>query len=222
MGLFDIFGSGDQSQAAADQIRSLQQALATLQGYYGQAQDALTQNYTAGLQPFLQNYAQAGQGTTQLGNVLGLNGPNGSQQALETFENTPGYQFTVQQGDNAINANAGASGTLNSGNTLKALSDYNRNAAQTGYNNYVSQLQPYLGYSSQSAGGIGNLYAGLGNQLGNLLQSEGNAAYGGISSMGNAQANAALSGLNGSANSLNFGMNLLSGLSQFLPMPMPG
>lgn len=61
----------------------------------------------------------------KLGNVLGLNGPAGNQSALAALKSTPGYQFQLQQGNNAINAAAAAGGTLNSGNQQLALANYN-------------------------------------------------------------------------------------------------
>jgi hypothetical protein len=214
--IFDIFDNSAQQQAAQAQTQGIQQGISSLNSYYGQGAGALNQNYSAGLQPFMQNTSQANQGTTQLGNVLGLNGANGSQQAQQTLQNTPGYQFQKQQGNNAINAAAAANGTLNSGNQLTALSNYNQGLAGTTYNNYVSQLQPYLGYSTSSAQGQGNLYSGLGDQLSSLYQGQGNAAYGADTSIGNANANAALGNLSASRNLMNAGMNLGSSLLGFL------
>jgi hypothetical protein len=195
VGIFDIFGTGDQQAAAASQIQGLEQGYNLGTGYtnqaigslntgagtanaalgtgygnaatalntgYGNASTALGQNYAASIAPYLQNYGQATQGTTQLGNVLGLNGAAGNASALQALQNTPGYQFQLQQGDNSVNAAAAANGTLNSGNQLLALSNYNQGLAGTTYNNYVSQLQPYLGAANAAAGGIASGYQGLG------------------------------------------------------------
>jgi len=216
MSLFDIFDTNAQQNAANAQIAGINAGYGQLSQLYGQGQNALTTNFTAGLAPFLQNYSGSQAGTTQLGNVLGLNGPNGSQTALQTLQNTPGYQFQQQQGNNAINAAAAANGTLNSGNQALALSQFNQGLAGTTYNNYVSQLQPYLGYSTNSAGGVGNLYSGLGTALNNSFMGQGNAAYGAQTSIGNANANADLAALNASANIWNAGMNLGSGLLGFV------
>src|ERR1700727_823061 len=114
MSWLDIFNNNAQQQAAGDQIAGIQSGWNTLQNLYGTGAGALNTNYAAGLQPFLQNYGQSQGGTQQLGNVLGLNGPAGSGQALTTLQSTPGYNFTLQQGENAVNANEAAQGTLNS------------------------------------------------------------------------------------------------------------
>lgn len=216
MGLFDIFNNSNAQQAAQDQIQGIQTGLNQLNNYYGQGANALQTNYAAGLQPFQTNFNNAQSGTTALGNALGLNGASGNAAATAAFQNNPGYQFQLQQGDNAINAAAAANGTLNSGNQLKALSDYNQGLAGTSWNNYVSNLQPYLGAANSAATGIGTMNAGLGNQLSNLFQSQGNAAYGANTSIGNANANAQLANNNASANGINALMNLGTGLLGFL------
>jgi hypothetical protein len=216
MGLFDLFSSDDAQKAAQAQTAGIQQGYSQLSDLYGQGRGALTTNYTAGLQPFLTNFSNANQGTTALGNALGLNGQSGNQAAIQAFQNNPGYQFQLQQGDNAINAAAAANGTLNSGNQLKALSDYNQGLAGTSWQNYVSNLQPYLNAAQGAAYGIGNLYSGLGSTLGNSFQGQGNAAYGANTSIGNANANAELANYNASGNLMNAGMSLASGLFGFL------
>jgi hypothetical protein len=209
MGIFDIFGTSDQTAAAQAQIGGINSgynlasgninqginalqsnfgaantalgsnygtaagalttgannAASSLTSGYGQGVNALQSNYASSLAPYLQNYGQAQGGVNQLGNVLGLNGPAGSNQALQTLQNTPGYQFQLQQGDAAINAQAAATGQNASGNQALALSNYNQGLAGTTYNNYVSQLQPFLGASNAAAGGIASGYQGLGQSL---------------------------------------------------------
>ncbi|WP_205757758.1 hypothetical protein, partial [Lactobacillus crispatus] len=114
--------------------------------------------------------------------------------------NTPGYQFQLQQGNNAINAAAAANGTLNSGNQAIALSNYNQGLAGTTYNNYVSQLQPYLNASNAAAGGIANTYTGLGNATAGQYDTLANLGWQQQTGIGNANANADLAAYNASGN----------------------
>jgi hypothetical protein len=211
MGLFDIFNTNDQTAAANAQIQGVNTGLGQLNQNYDAGRNALTTNYAAGLQPFRANFTNAQKGTNALGNALGLNGAQGNADALAAFKNNPGYQFQLQQGDNAILAAqaAGGGGGLESGNTLKALSDYNQGLAGTSWNNYVSQLQPYQGAATAAAGGIGTLYGGLGTALGANYTNQGNAAYGANTSIGNANANADLAGLTASGNLWGAGLGLL-------------
>lgn len=135
---------------------------------YGAGSNLLSSNYSSAIAPYLQNYTQAQGGVTQLGNVLGLNGPAGSDAALKTLQATPGYKFQQGTLDDTVNAAAAANGTLNSGNQLLALNKVNQGLADTTYNNYVSQLQPFLGASNAAAGGISGGYQGLGQGLAGL------------------------------------------------------
>ena len=200
MGIFDIFGTGDQQKAAQDQIAGLNAANSAATGNINAGTTALTTDYTKALQPYLTNYSTANSGTTALGNVLGLNGPAGNQSASQALQSTPGYQFQLQQGDAAINAQAAATGQNASGNQALALSNYNQGLAGTTYNNYVSQLQPFLGASNAAAGGIANVNTGLGNATASQDNTLANLNYQTQTGIGNANANADLAGLTASGN----------------------
>ena len=160
-----------------------------LAGAYGQGANALNQNYAAALQPFQQNYNAAAAGQNQLGNLLGLNGPNGSAQAQQTLQNMPGYQFALNQGTQNVLRNQAATGQLNSGATNMDLNNYAQGQASQNYNNYVSQLQPYLGAAGNAASGIGGVNTGLGNQLGGLYQGLGQGQAGISTGLGGQLAN---------------------------------
>jgi hypothetical protein len=202
MGLFDVFGTGDQTNAANAQISGINAGLGNLTQSFGQGRNALTTNYSAGLQPFIQNYGQAQAGGTALGNALGLNGASGNAAATAAFQNNPGYNFQLQQGQNAILANQAKTGQLASGATNLDLDQYSQGLANQGWGQYVNNLQPYLGAQNSAAAGIGGLYSGLGNQLNQNYGNLGNAQYGAATSIGNANANADLAGLGASANAL--------------------
>lgn len=202
MGLFDVFNTTDQRQAANDQIAGITAGLGDLTKSFGQGRGALQTNYSAGLQPFIQNYGQARQGGTALGDALGLNGPQGNAAAVAAFQNNPGYQFEKQQGMDAILANQAKSGELASGNTNLDLMKYGTGLADQSWGRYIQNLQPYLNQEDQAASGIGGLYSNLGNQLNQNFQGQGNAQYGAATSIGNANARADLAGLDASGNAL--------------------
>jgi hypothetical protein len=220
MGIFDIFNTSDQTAAAQAQIAGINKGYNQLEGLYGQGRQAITGNYTSGLAPFQAALGPSQAGVTAYGNAVGANGPAGNAAATNAFLNNPGYQFQLQQGDNAINAQAAATGMNNSGNQLIDLSKFNQGLAGTSWNNYVSSLAPYFGYNTATNQGIGSLYGSLGSQLLGNYGTQGNAAYGAQSSIGNANANADLAGLDASANSLGaiiggvkLGANILGSLS---------
>jgi hypothetical protein len=82
----------------------------------------------------------------------------------------------------------------------QALANYNQGLAGTTYNNYVSQLQPYLGASNQAAGGIAGVDTGLGNATAGQYNNLGQLGYASQTGIGNANANADLSAYNASGN----------------------
>ena len=120
----------------------------------------------------------------------------------------PGYQAAIKAGDASVNAAAAANGTLGSGNQLLALSKENQGLASQNYNNYASQLQPYLGASNAAAGGIAGVNTGLGNQTNANYTNLANLNYGADTSIGNANASAALANQSMDMNLLSGGLNL--------------
>ncbi|MFC5861096.1 hypothetical protein ACFPT7_02195 [Acidicapsa dinghuensis] len=57
---------------------------------------------------------------------------------------TPGYQFALNQGENAVQASAAANGSLLTGGTLNAEQQFGQGLANTNYNNVYNQaLQSY-------------------------------------------------------------------------------
>lgn len=202
MGIFDIFGTGDQQAAANAQIQGINSGLSSATNYINQGSNALQTNYAAALQPYTQNYNQAQSGVTALGNVLGLNGASGNASATQALNATPGYAFQANAGNSAINAQAAATGQ-NGGNQALALANYNQGLAGTTYNNYVSQLQPYLGASNAAAGGIAGVNTGLGNAIAGQDNTLANLNYTAATGIGNANANADLAGLTASGNIFN-------------------
>jgi len=186
--LSDLFGGA--GNAAQAQQQAMMQGLGASQNNANSALNALQTTTNQALPYFQSNWNTAQGGVSRLEDLLGLNGPAGSQNAQAALATMPGYQFTLGQGNNAINAAAAANGTLGSGNQALALQKYGQGLAQQNYGNYVNQLMPFLNLSSNTAGGIGNLYSNLGaNEAGvynNLNKNELDL----ISGYGNAQANA--------------------------------
>jgi hypothetical protein len=204
-----LFGGADN--AAQAQIAGIQAGQQQAAGNINTGNQALQTNYAAALQPFTQNFGTATQGVGALGNALGLNGPQGDQSALTALKTTPGYQFQLGQGQNAINAAAAAGGTLNSGNQDIALSNYNQNLAGTTYNNYVSALQPYLGAANQAATGISNVDTGLGSGLNANQNTLANLNMGANVGIGNANASADLANQSLGLGLLGGGLSALTG-----------
>ena len=127
--------------------------------------------------PYLQNALSGtvsnGTGAgNQIAGMLGLNGQQGQNDAFNTWKNSTGYQFGLDQGMNSITGNAATQGLLNSGSTLKALNTYGQNYADTQYQNYLNPLQNLLGSGISAA----NAISGAGNVSQSQEQSQGSGS----------------------------------------------
>ena len=99
---------------------------------------ALQSMYNENVSLMKPTYDNGATAQTQIQSLLGLGGDPTSAQA--TLAATPGYQFALNQSQNAVNANAYAAGLGNSGAALKSLQQNANGLASQNYNTYVNQL----------------------------------------------------------------------------------
>jgi len=139
----------------------------------------------------------------ELSGFLGLGGDQAAtQEAFQTYLNSTGYQFDVDQGENAITSNRAAAGLLNSGATLKALDTYGTGQAQQFGQQYLSNLSGMV----NTGAGAANALAGEGQNYAGAVSSNNNSAA-------TVAANAGLSAANSVSNALASGVNAFA-LSQ--------
>ena len=158
-----------------------------------------------------QPWVTAGQNaSSQLQAGMGSNGTNGAltqQFTPSMYQQSPGYQFQMDQGTQAVTNNASATGGVNSGNTLKALTSYGQGLAnqdyyqaQNAYQGWQSQAYNMLnGISRQGQAGASNQAAagnGVGQLVGNNMMGAGNALAAGQVGMSNALSGGLQSGGN--------------------------
>lgn len=115
----------------------------------------------------------------------------------QLLSNLPGYQFQMNQGNQAVQRNLAAAGLLQSGAAGKALQQYGQGVASNYAGQYVNGLQSLAGLGQTSVANTGAVGANTANQIGS------NQIY-----AGNAQA----SGYAGTANAVNSGLSGLTGL----------
>lgn len=155
----------------------------------------LINQYTSDISPYTTSGTNA---LTAQENLLGLNGAAGTgaqQQAFNNFNNSTGYQWGLNNGLNAINSNAYASGDADSGATLKALQDRGTQLANSQFNTYYNDLN---GLSNQGL----DAYRSLANEM--------NTATSGEASSNTAAANASSSGVLGETSAATTGLNGLT------------
>lgn len=205
-----IIGGGASKSAAKTQSAAAQQA--------AQLQYQMYQQTANRLQPWVDTGTAA---QSQLGGLLGLSGYTASgvgglgtgalttpfQPTMQQLSQTPGYQFTLQQGVNAVQNEftaAGQGGGITPGGTAapsgpeaQGTAQYAENLASTTYQqqfqNYWSQLNNIYNMLSGTSSTGANAAAGVGQAgqaaatgAGNALQAAGAAQAGGTVGAANA------------------------------------
>jgi hypothetical protein len=182
-----LFGSGYQDAANATKT-GLTTGYNQATPLFQQGREALTAGYTSALDPYNKILQQTAPGVNAYGTALGLGGdPAAVQKQLEA---TPGYQFNLDQGLQAIDRSAASRGLTTSGNTLAAEQKYGAGLASQTYNDYVTNLARFLPQELAAAGGAANAYTGGANAISGSLGNQAILGYNTQAGIGNAQASA--------------------------------
>lgn len=112
--------------------------------------DAALQKILSGYQP----YSDAGTGAlSQLSDLTGANSPLNKQFSFNPsdLQNDPGYKFTLDQGQKAIQRSAAAQGNLFSTGTMKSLAGYTEGSANQYFGDAYNRALSTFGTNRQSA-----------------------------------------------------------------------
>lgn len=129
-------------------------------------------------------------GTQAINSLANLSGLNGSAD-FSSFERSPGYQFRLQQGEQALNRSAAARGRLDSGATMQDLMNYGQGMASQEFGAHYNRLaglagagqtstNQLAGFGAQAAAAQGNAMAGMGQARASGYINQGNALSSGI------------------------------------------
>lgn len=122
--------------------------------------------------------------------LVGLQDPNFQKDfTMDNFQEDPGYNFRLKEGMKALNNAASARGMANSGATVKALGDYNQNAASQEYSNVFNRFNANRDSRWNKLAGLAGVGQTATNQIGQAGQNYANQA--GENMMGGANAQAA-------------------------------
>lgn len=152
MALSNVFSDKNERKAKDDLVGGYNSGLNKLEGSYGRAQDRYW-NYEKEARPAAGAYSDA----------LGLNGADGNARAVNQFQAGPGYQFQLQQGQQAINRTAASRGMLASGNTSLDLLRYSQGLADQEYDDYLNRLDGQQRFGLGVADRAGAIDTGLGD-----------------------------------------------------------
>jgi hypothetical protein len=218
-GLFSAIGarSASRTQANAATQAANTQAAATrdtndmLKGF--------RQEDIARFQPFMQSGLQA---QNALAYNMGL-GPRPDGYA--GFQASPGFQFAMDQGREAVQGSVAARQGLNSGAAMAELQRMGMGLGNQEFGNYMNRLQGMAAGGQNAAGMQGQASMGYGGQIGgNMMQGGQNAAQG-IANVGNARAAGTVGAANAFNNALTQGVGMWQQnrmMNAFAPQPQGG
>lgn len=150
--------AANASQAAGSAATGVQQATGTANNTLGGVVNLETSN----LQPYL---AAGAQGVNSLAGALAPGGSLTQQFSgpdPNNVSSTPEYQFQEQQGLQALQRSAAATGSLGTGGTLKAITQYGQGLASTSYQQaYNNALNTFQTNRNNALSGFTTL-AGIG------------------------------------------------------------
>jgi hypothetical protein len=200
-----LFSNDTAEEAARQRNQGLQQGYDALASTYGQGRDALTSGYGKAGDLYSGLLSSTGAGAGAYGDASGANGAAGYDRARANFQQNPGYQFQMDQGQQALNRSHAAAGNLNSGNADADTLKFAQGLANQSYSGYLAGLQPYLGGQQAATAGAANAAAGLGQGLNQSYMGQGGAANANYTGQGASNAAATM-------NNYNVGQNQLGAL----------
>ena len=133
-----LIGAASANKAAKAQTNAANSDIALQREIY--------EDTSAKFQPFLDSGQNA---------LAGYNfelGMGERPEGYRGFQQTPGYQFGLQQGMDAVEARGAVSGGVNSGSTLTALNRFGQDYATGEYNNYLNRLSGVMSSGQNAAG----------------------------------------------------------------------
>jgi hypothetical protein len=154
-----------------------------------------------------------GQAVSTLSSMVEPGGSLSHNFGAQDFQTDPGYDFRLQQGQQALDRSAAAKGNLFSGGTLKANDQYNQGFASNEYQNAYNRFQENRGTQYNQLAGLAGMgqtsvaqTGAAGSQYG---ANAGNTMFQGQTQAANAQA----AGLGAMSQGINQGIN--SGLNWY-------
>ena len=166
--------TGANQQADAIQSASNTQAASAQAGIDQQKQ--MLEAFQKVLSPFVTA------GTGALGaqqNLLGLNGNDAQQSAISAIQASPQFTSMQKAGQDAILANASATGGLRGGNVQGALSQFSPQLLAQLIQQQLGNLSGLTSMGENAAAGVGNAGLQTGQGIAGLLQQQGAATAGG-------------------------------------------
>lgn len=168
---------GAANKASGDQVRAAQLGIDEQRRQFDDIQKLL--------RPYIDSsYTALG----QQGDLLGLNGSDKYQTAVQGIQNSPEFGAYTQQGEDALLQNASATGGLRGGNLEGALAQFRPSLLNQLIQQRLGNLGNVVNVGQNSAAMTGNFGANSSNNISNLFGQQGAAQAGAALATGKANA----------------------------------
>lgn len=138
---------------------------------------------------FFQLHPEYGQFASLYGQQAPGAAPAPPTNPTDILKNSPGYQFRLNQGLEALGNSGSARGGAFSGNMMKAISDYGQGTASDEYWKLINALMQMSSSGQNAAANLGGFGANVASNVGSNIIGAGNANAAGIVGAGNAITN---------------------------------
>ena len=185
MGLFSLIGSvigGNKAKKASKKAQAIQQE------YQQKALDEQRRQFDvtrADYAPYLQSGLG---GLSGLSDLIGINGADAQSAGLVGVQNSPALASVIRNGEEALLANASATGGLRGGNMQRGLADFRSDAFADQLNQQIARLAGLAGLGQGATDSVSKFGANTSDNVSNIYGTMGasNAAQilsrGGINS----------------------------------------
>lgn len=181
MGLFSTIGSLIGGGSAKKASRK---AEAARMEYLGKALDEQRRQFDltrADYGPLLSLLAPS---VSRLGDGIGLNGTEKQQAFMDLVQTSPQLAAQLRNGEEAILANASATGGIRGGNVQRGLADFRADRFASELDRQLAQLAGAAGLGSGATDSVSAFGANTANNVSNLFARQGEARAGGILTRG--------------------------------------
>ncbi len=181
MGLFSfvggLIGAGKAKKASkkaeAAQLEYLNKAIGEQQRQF----DVTRQDYA----PYLQSGLG---GLTALSDLIGINGADAQSAGLVNVQNSPMLASVIRNGEEALLANASATGGLRGGNIQRGLADFRSDAFADQLNQQIARLAGLAGLGQGATDSVSAFGANASNNISNMYGQQGQVRAGGLLTRG--------------------------------------
>jgi hypothetical protein len=177
------------SLIASEASKSSANKAADAQRQAGQAGIDESRRQFDAIRALLEPYVSAGnKSITSQGDLIGLNGPEAQQNAINGLMTGPQMSALVKSGEESILQNASATGGLRGGNVQAALAQFRPQMLSQLIQQQYQNLGGLTSIGQNAAAGVGNAGMATSSQISDLLQQMGAASAGQYMAQGKSNA----------------------------------